>query len=138
MTISYRIEQMVEQIGPRNLFYTGFNHRKGLLGNDPNPEASPKISKVLPNGLIDSDCYLSWEVNVTKGTTWKMFIALEPNDTYTVRLWKSFRQSLKTPNKPFGEVVEEQEAVYADSLAPVIRAMYDRALQKYNNGFFNI
>lgn len=88
-------------------------------------------SRVTPEGLIDYDVGIQFTVNGKPGELWKMVVAYEPDDSYSVWLWTN---KSSVPGK-MGEVIEHREDIYCDNLKQCVEAMYDRAIQARNQGF---
>lgn len=142
MSLPYQIEQMSHQIG--NGLNGGFAYigasKKYYTCKYPTGGAT---STVLPNGTVDAPVSLVFNVNGKKGAGWKIIVSLEPSDTYTVRLWKPSKISLKkqcqlmSANQmvPVGTVMATSTDVYCDQLQGCIEAMYDKSIREHNNGW---
>jgi hypothetical protein len=140
--LPYQIQAIREQLG------NGLNGAMVYVGaNQPTYsckyESGGAESKVLENGLIDAPVSLAFRVNCKRGAGWRIFISLELSDTYTVRLWKPSKISLKkqcqlmAENKlvPVGEVLDSSSDIYCDMLQECVERMYDRAIKEKNGGF---
>jgi hypothetical protein len=139
----WRIEQMMEQMGAlnknisRNCFaYIGATNPIYKARED---DALPDPSSVGKDGMIEYQVGLQFNVNIKPG--WKIIVTLEPDDTYTVRLWRQHRRNTwlqKDGSMLVGEVIEEMTDVYCDMLQETVEHIYDQAIQKHNNGFIHI
>jgi hypothetical protein len=79
-------------------------------------------------GMLDWECGLAFNVNAGN-EHWKMFIVYEPSDTYSVWLL----QMVKGPNVR-AQLLDCAKGVYADDLALLMEAMYDRAVTERFGG----
>lgn len=140
--IPQTIQSIQQQLGhglTGAMVYVGASHPTYLCKH----EYGGAESKVLENGMIDAPVSLSFKVNGKRGQGWRIFISLEPSDTYTVRLWKSIKTSLKKTCKllqekkiiPVGEVLDTATDIYCDQLQECVEGMYDRAIKAHNQGF---
>jgi len=84
-------------------------------------------------GLIEFGVGLSFSVNGKRGEGWKVIVAYEPDDTYTVWLWKRIRRPRYTGQ--VGEVIGEIRNVYCDQLKSTVEEMYDGAIKERCGGF---
>lgn len=100
-------------------------------------------SSVTPEGLISNEVGLTFSVNGKKRENWKFSIAYEPDDTFTVRLWKSVRRNPRNleelrrslEDTRVGEVIAERKDVYVAELGRVVEHMYDTAIKERCDGF---
>jgi hypothetical protein len=91
-------------------------------------------SEVTKEGLVDYGVGLTFKVNGKRGANWRMMIAYEPDDTYSVYLWR--RAYPKDEEKGLrGNVIDVLNDVYCDTLKGVVEQMYDRAIKEHNDGF---
>lgn len=128
------IQQMIEQLGQGYsgaLIYTGGHdliYRCRPDGSRPDP------SSVTEAGAIEFQTGLQFRVNGRRNAGWKIFVSLEPNDTYTVRLW---RRALPTEQATglAGVILDTANDVYCDDLQLTVEGMYDTAIEKFNQGF---
>ena len=136
MTLPWRIEQILSQMGGRGLHgalvYTGAS----MVGyNNREDDSKPDPSTVDDKGFVDFQTGLMFKVNGPRGKLWKIIVSFEPNDTYTVRLWQGL--SLAQTGK-IGEILFEFDDVYCDMLQSFIEEIYDTAIAKYNGGYICI
>lgn len=82
-------------------------------------------------GCIDYDVGLTFRVNGPPGQGWRFVVAYEPDDVYSVWLWRL----AQTRGDKRGEVLAVARDVYADALRRVVECMYDDAIQKHCLGF---
>jgi hypothetical protein len=91
-------------------------------------------SNITEHGLVDYGVGLTFRVNGKRGANWRMMIAYEPDDTYSVYLWR--RAYPKEEEKGLrGVVLESADDVYCDTIKSVVEQMYDRAIKEHNDGF---
>lgn len=69
------------------------------------------------------------QMNGKRFENWKIIIALEPLDFYTVYLFRSGK---------YGINIEKNDCVYCDTLKSTVENLYDNAIKAHNNGFINI
>jgi hypothetical protein len=81
-------------------------------------------------GSVDFEVGVKFRVNGRRGRNWKMVIAYEPDDTYTVWLVEGhFTRQMDSM------VLACRRDVYCDTLQSVIEATYDEAIREHNQGF---
>ena len=131
----WRIKTMIEQLGGTGLtgaiVYCG-GRDTTYMGRD--DDAYPDPSYVDERGLVGYQIGICFRVNGKRGRNWKMLITLEPNDTYTVRLWCAATRSQQRQGI-FGVVLDERTDVYADQLQEVVERVYDQAIKNHCDGF---
>lgn len=91
-------------------------------------------SKVTDEGLVDYDVGLTFRVNGRPTQGWRTMIVYEPDDTYSVWLWRRTKPTELKAGKG-GVVIDNCGDVYFDSLKEVVERMYDRAIKEHNDGF---
>lgn len=135
--LPYTINAIVRQLGSGltgAVNYCGGRKAVYKYSGDPSThdgEYRPDYSsKVTPEGCIDSPVSIWWSVNGKRGEDWKICVSYEPDDTYTVRLW---RKVVNLPGQ-IGEVLTERRDVYTDTLKGTFEEIYDEAICKYNDG----
>lgn len=89
------------------------------------------FAKETPEGCLDYDVGLAFQVNGPAGQNWTMVVAYEPDDTYSVWLWRTAQER----GDKRGEILLQAHDVYGDALQPVIEAMYDQMIKKHCGGF---
>lgn len=99
-------------------------------------DSKPINSQVLENGLIEYEIGIQYIPNI--GRNWKMIVTLEGDDTYTVRLWKSYTRPRAARTGVFGEIVTEVKGVYNDMLQDIVETTYDKAINSHFGGFISI
>jgi hypothetical protein len=129
--IPTRIQNIIEQLG-RGLRGALMMTGGQLIGYWDKPLT--RTSSVTPEGLIDAECCLTFSVNGKRGQGWRFHIAYEPSDTYTVRLWRSYR-SRSLDCSRCGVVLDCVENIYCDGLRDSVVGMYDEAIRRHCNGF---
>jgi hypothetical protein len=82
------------------------------------------------HGCVDYEVGLQCRVNGKRGRDWRLIVAYEPNDTYTVWLVEGH-----TGRRPESMVLACQRDVYCDTLQSVIEDTYDQAISDHNRGF---
>ena len=92
-----------------------------------------KDSSISDSGRVQMAVGLYFRVNTTRKIY--MFVAYEPDDTYTVYLWQEnpTKKFLKTGQ--FGTVLDKRHGVYCDELGATIEAMYDQYINEHQQGF---
>lgn len=124
----YSIQNIMEQlrhgmvgaldyVGGHELF---FNHPP----NGRDHECRSRFrSHVGENGRLKYEVGLSFRVNGKPGENWRMAIAYEPDDTYSVWLMRDVaRRHLSMP-----EVLASADQVGSDDLQHVVESLYDEA-----------
>src|ERR1044072_5680694 len=91
-------------------------------------------SRETDHGLLDYDVGLTFRVNGKRGQNWTMLVAYEPNDTYSVWLWRKGAPSEQAAGK-YGVVLATRDDVYCDTLKETVERMYDEAIRKHCRGF---
>jgi len=81
-------------------------------------------------GSVDFEVGVKFRVNGRRGRNWKVVIAYEPDDTYTVWLVEGHKQ-----REASSMVLACHRDVYCDTLQSVIEATYDAAIREHNQGF---
>lgn len=109
----------LDYVGGRELF---FNHPPD--GRDHECRSSFR-SEIAENGRLKYEVGLSFRVNGMPGENWRITIAYEPDDTYTVWLLCDFaprQQSLP-------QVLASVDQVRGDGLQQAIESIYDDAMK---------
>lgn len=135
----WQIRQMIDQMGGLGITgafaYIGANQ---ICSRSRPDDSKPDPSVVTPQGAISYQVGLQFAVNGKRGEGWKMVVAFEPSDTYTVRLWRrSTEDELKNAGV-MGVILDSTDDVYCDNLQRVVESMYDRAIEQYCNGFISL
>lgn len=142
--IPYTIGVILDQLGGRGitgaLVYCGASTPGYKCPPGDGECRSGYRSKVTPNGSVDYDVGLSFRVNGKRGENWTIIVAYEPDDTYSVYLWRRVRyttaQLLRDPeNTRIGEVIAEHHDVYCDELKRIVEQTYDNSIKTFNQGF---
>ncbi len=81
-------------------------------------------------GCVAFEVGVKFRVNGRRGRDWKMVIAYEPNDTYTVWLIEGHKR-----REASSMVLACRRDVYCDNLQSVIESTYDDAIREHNQGF---
>jgi hypothetical protein len=95
------------------------------------------VSFVRPDGLVDWDVGLCFRVNGRRKQDWRIMVAYEPSDTYTVYLWRTAKPTEERAGLR-GVVINRLDDVYGEDLKGVVEQMYDRAIKEHNGGFIPI
>lgn len=136
--VPYTIRTIIEQMGGRGLrgalVYCGA-HQLTYKCPPVEREARPgRSSTVTPEGLLDYEVGLTFRVNGKQRQHWTMLVAYEPDDTYSVYLWRK-----ATPGEQkrgiYGAVLDRCDDVYWEDLKDVVEGMYDSAIKEHNGGF---
>ena len=81
-----------------------------------------------PTKGIDAQVYVAWRVNAGRGRWWQMHVALEPDETYTMRLTSLDRRQVRIDL--LGETTQQPD----DDLINACDALYVDAVNKYLDG----
>jgi hypothetical protein len=132
----YSIQNIMEQlrhgmvgaldyVGGHELF---FNHPPN--GRDHECRSSFR-SHVGENGGLKYEVGLNFRVNGKPGESWRMTVAYEPDDTYSVWLMRdSVRRQLSMP-----EVLANVDQVNSDDLQQAVESIYDEAIKASERDF---
>lgn len=95
-----------------------------------------KHSSISDGGRVAMQVGIYFRVNTTRKIY--MYVAYEPDDTYTVYLWHEYptKKFLKTGQ--LGTVLDERHGIYCDELGATIEAMYDKYINEHQRGFIHI
>jgi hypothetical protein len=129
-----RVNEIVNQTGRGlngGLVYVG---AKQFIGQDKDIGG---FSTIDDHGCIVAGCYLMFQVNGKRGQNWKIIVALEPNDTYTARLWRKANAAEARQGK-IGVIIGEASDVYCDTLQGTVEEMYDAAIREFCGGLITI
>ena len=132
------IQSIIAQMGGRGLtgalVYIGTS-QLGYKCPDPEGECrSGYRSKETETGAIDYDVGLAFKVNGKPTQNWTMVVAYEPDDTYSVWLWRRAKPTEAKAGKA-GVVLDHLSDVYCDMLKMVVERMYDKAIKEHNDSF---
>jgi hypothetical protein len=105
----------LEYVGGHELF---FNHPPN--GRDHECRSSFR-SHVGENGMLKYEVGLSFRVNGRPGENWRMTVAYEPNDTYTVWLVRNHTGR----QLPMFEVLARMDQVNSEDLHHAVESVYD-------------
>ena len=128
----YSIQNIMEQlrhgmvgaldyVGGHELF---FNHPPN--GRDHQCRSSFH-SHIAENGRLKYEVGLTFRVKGKAGENWRMTIAYEPDDTYTVWL---MRDIVGRPLS-MSQVLATEDEVNSDDLQDVVESIYDDAVRKF-------
>ena len=141
-SVPYTIRTILQQMGG-----TGIKGALAYVGGQPSGYKCPQSDSEYRSGYrshedeatgqVVWDVGLAFRVNGKRGQQWTMIVVYEPNDTYSVWLWRLLHWRERLTGK-VGEVISHQDDVYCDMLQEVVEHMYDRAIQKHNQGFINV
>ncbi len=133
----WRIEQILTQLGGAGLSgaicYTGGHNL--AYHNRPDDSRPDPSEWNEDNGTLRYQTGMQWRVNMKRSQTWKMFVTLEPSDTYTVRLLRCYGYKTARAKGRQAELYTEMTEVYCDMLQGIVENMYDKAVQAENSGF---
>jgi hypothetical protein len=136
--IPYAIRTIVQQVGGCGvhgaLAYVGADHLCFKCPPSETEYRPSQRSEVMPNGLLSYEVGLAFRVNGKRRQHWTMLIAYEPDDTYTVYLWRRPSRT-QLIHGIAGLILDQCDQVYCDTLRSTVEQMYDRAIRKYCNGF---
>ena len=137
------IETIRQQIG------TGISGGLAYVGADKlayvYPKGAPRDCEYRPDcpsvvdpatGALKAEISLTFKVNAT----WTVVIAVayEPDDTYTVRMFRLRSPRERMDGGPVVEVISERADVYCDELQGVVERMYDDYIREHQNGFIRV
>jgi len=128
--LPWQIQTIIDQAGGRGIHgafgYIGA-HQFGYMFNPDDPNFS--MSK-FEDGYIHYGCGLRFKPNGKKN--WLMVIALDADkDTYSVYLMAVGNIQTGCRSK----LLDSMDDVYCDMLQDIVEKMYDRAIEKYCDGF---
>lgn len=121
---------ILNQLG-LNSPYSAIEQTNGtqIVRSENNGQRPIRPSKLVerPNGIctLDAEISVSWRVHTDNMDFWMMHVALEPNDTYTVRLL-----SINEPNRKTINLLGEQADTLGRDLSNVCIYLYQEALNK--------
>ncbi len=106
-----------------------------MPGAEPEQECrSSYTSHATPAGMVEYEVGGAITVDGKPGEGWKVIIAYEPVDVYSVYLWRlptraEFSEGLQ------GAVLAERRDVYCDELKGAVESMYDDAIRARCDGW---
>ncbi|HXC36485.1 MAG TPA: hypothetical protein VNV43_11465 [Candidatus Acidoferrales bacterium] len=126
----YSIQNIMEQlrhgmvgaldyVGGHELF---FKHPPGGRGHECRSSFRSHLGE---NGSLKYEVGLSFRVNGKAGEIWRMTIAYEPDDTYTVWLVRD----LVCRQATLSEVLASMEQVNSDDLQHAVESIFDKAVK---------
>ena len=129
-TLPWRIQAMINQMGGRGfngaLLYTGASQ---LTFKDDDPDRTPTASRFdKETGAIHFDVGLMFKVNMRHGQTWKVVVALDPGDTYSVYLLHVAGIKTFTLTCKLSDLADSYTGVYAEMLQDIVQTIYDKEL----------
>ena len=114
-------------VGGHELF---FNHPAG--GRDVERRSSFR-SHLDDDGRLIYEVGLSFRVNGKPGEDWRMAVAYEPDDTYTILLFRASAPRSPGNCNRADEVLLRIENVQDDDLQHAVETLYDDALKTHAN-----
>jgi len=105
--------------------------RNVMLGSD---NRSQNWVEVDDKGFVSTDNGLMFQPNVRSRRV-KFIVTLQPNDTYTVIIWKGYTNSKAIKIGKIGAVISQMDTIHFDQLIDVIDTMYVAFLDEYEDGF---
>ena len=111
----------VNLVGGRNVMLGSDNREQGWV------EADDK-------GFISTDNGLMFQPNVRSHRV-KFIVTLQPNDTYSVLIWKGFTNAKAIKTGKIGTVINQVDTIPVDQLIDVIDTTYVAFLDEYEDGF---
>lgn len=138
----YTIQCILDQVGQGldgGIVYCGGRNLLMTFPLDGNraEECRPeRESTVTPFGMIDTPVSLRFRVNARRDV--RVVISYEPDDTYTVRLWRAHKLARRMKDGVMGEVLREQRDVYCDMLQEVVERFYDGYIREYQKGTIQV
>lgn len=115
----------LDYVGGHELF---FNHPPN--GRDHECRSTFR-SHVCERGGLKYEVGLSFRVNGKTGEDWRMTVAYEPDDTYTVWLLRDAARR----QRPAPEVLASMDRVNSDDLQHAVESMYDKAIKAFDREF---
>ncbi|MGH7941378.1 MAG: hypothetical protein ACREFR_09935 [Limisphaerales bacterium] len=109
----------LDYVGGRELF---FNHPAD--GRDHECRSSFH-SQMNESGRVEYEVGLSFRVNGMPGENWRMTVAYEPDDTYTVWLLRDFAPRQRS----LAQVLGSLDQVRGEGLQQAIESIYDDAIK---------
>lgn len=115
----------LDYVGGHELF---FNHPTN--GRDHECRSSFR-SRICENGSLEYEVGLSFRVNGKPGENWRMTVAYEPDDTYTVWLLRdALRRQLSVSH-----VLASMDQVSSEDLQHAVESLYDKAIKATEGDF---
>jgi len=146
MTMSklpYTIKTIFDQIGISMMRVGGHKAGYNLTNAKYSPEElqecscyPEEYSSVRKDGQVLQGVGVYFRVN-TKRKIY-LYVSYEPDDTYTLRLWKAHTPLEYVKYQTIGKVLDEQTEIFCDILGDVIERMYEKYIREYQNGFIHI
>lgn len=137
------IETIRQQIG------TGINGGLAYVGADKlayaYPKGAPRDCEYRPDnpsavdpetGSLKAEISLTFKVNA-KGTV-VISVAYEPDDTYTVRMFRLRPPRERMDGGPVLETISERADVHGAELQGAVEGMYDDYIREHQNGFIRV
>jgi hypothetical protein len=90
------------------------------------------------NGSLFYEVGIQFNVNVKRNQTWKMIVAYEPSDTYTVYMVKCYGAATAAKKGRLSEIKATAPDVYCDQLQAIVEGVYDDIIQEVNGGWIPI
>ena len=87
-------------------------------------------------GIVWMSIGLYFRVNTTRRIY--MYIAYEPDDTYTAWLCEVYPASEFANTGKGGKILARERKVYCDNLGATIESMYDQYINEHQRGFIRI
>ena len=112
-------------VGARNVTYQCARSEGEYRSDHPS-----RLGVKRGHGCVEFDVGVKFDVNGRRGRAWKMIIAYEPDDTYTVWLVEGHSK-----RQLDSMVLACKRTVHCDELQSVIESIYDEAVRKHNRGF---
>jgi len=92
-----------------------------------------KHSSISDGGRVQMAVGIYFRVNTTRKIY--IYVAYEPDDTYTVYLWQENTATKFFKTGQFGMVLDERHGIYCDELSGTIEAIYDKYINEHQHGF---
>ena len=138
MNPPYTIRTIIQQMGGLGVngapAYVGAHQFSYKCPPSESEYRSSYPSRATPEGQLDYDVGLTFLVNGKRGQHWTMLVAYEPDDTYSVWLWRR-ATAVEQARGRLGVVLSRKDEVYCDTLKETIERMYDEAIRQHCGGF---
>jgi hypothetical protein len=92
-----------------------------------------RTTSIIDDDYIDAEVFVRWRVNAGRHRCWLMHVALEPDDTFTVRLIR-IRRGVGAGIEPLGERTD----VHAEDLIHTCDLLYTDAVNTHLGGLIPI
>jgi hypothetical protein len=132
MALPWRIQTMMDQMGGRGISGAFAYIGASGIGFSDTDGGKPITSRFDGGtGTITFEIGLIFKVNMRRGQTWKMVVALDGDDTYAVYLMHCYGTRTAAKLGRLAELVDSCKGVYCDMLKQIVEGMYDKKMHQF-------